>query len=57
MGDYQLNFCIQIAKSDTDIAYYPDFLSADQAQPCFNLLQGNFSNVRRDFVTCNCPSI
>ena len=57
MGDYQLNFCIQIAKSDADIAYYPDFFSADQVEPCFNLLQGDFANVRRDVVTFNCPSI
>jgi alkylated DNA repair dioxygenase AlkB len=38
-GDNQLETCIRVPMSDADVSYYPDFLSADQAQHYFNRLQ------------------
>ena len=38
-GDNQLETCIRLPMPDADVAYYPDFLSADQAQHYFNVLQ------------------
>ncbi|KXI30569.1 DNA repair protein [Paraglaciecola hydrolytica] len=38
-GDDQLETCIRLAMPDADVCYYPDFLSADQAQHYFNVIQ------------------
>ena len=38
-GDNQLETCIRVPMANADVSYYPDFLSADQAQHYFNRLQ------------------
>ena len=40
-GDSHPETCIRLSMPDADVSYYPDFLSADQAQDYFNLLKGS----------------